>query len=174
MNAFAIPQLELPAIPPMREWVERHARVAAAIVTGPVEFRPERLAPHFQNTVYMAAADLVLTATACSRPLLLKEMRSVARQSGLDAMILRVAQCDPVTFDIYMQQADRWLVATRLWIHGPNQQAWFVPSTTGGPAVRASALGLETSDAPYNDEDERRVGLQFASIAFAAALTRRF
>lgn len=155
--------------PPMQVW--RLMLATTALIDGFVDQAPMDFHPALENSMIMPQAGIMLTGTRCGTPLLVREVRNIARAVDRDAIIVRAAP-DPTlaTFDVMLSGVQRPFLGYRVWIRQPMGCAWFVPTAGEASFIRLDPEGLEVSQtAPYVDEVDRHRGLEagreFLSVA---------
>ena len=104
-------------------------------------------------------AGVVVTATACDRPLFFAECETLARFLQMDLVLLR---CDPLlgaSFDVLMAGSQNWLCDFLAWRRDGGDM-WLVPTQASGPFLRLTKEGLEAYEgAPYSNGSERYAGI---------------
>jgi hypothetical protein len=156
--------------------VQRLMLALTVVVDGFVNRTPQEFHPALLNSFLMPQADVLVTGTRCSAPLLVREVRNIAGAVDRDAIIVRAA-LDPkhASFDILLRAAERPLLAYRLWVRQPMGAAWLVPTAGERAHVRLDPLGLELSlEPPYTDEVDRHRGLRAGSEFLSVAVTGWF
>ena len=165
------PGIQLDPVPEPRTRVRRLMLAISLVVDGPLETKPERFNPALTNSLYMPQAGLLVVGTGCARPLLLREAAGISTAADLDVLLVRAGEDpDEVTFDVQRNGERRADCAYRLWMPRPSEDAWLIPTAGEECFVRLTALGLEVTDAaPFEDADDRRIGLlrgdEFLSVA---------
>lgn len=167
-NVDAIPE------PPIH--VQRLMLALTVAVDGFVDREPQDFHPALLNSFVMPQADVLVAGTRCSVPLLVREVRNIAKAVDRDAIIVRAAR-DPkhASFDILLQAVERPLLAYQLWMRQPMGAAWLVPTAGERAHVRLDPLGLQLSlEVPYTDEVDRHRGLKAGSEFLSVAVNGWF
>jgi len=166
------PGLQLDPIPPQCVQVRRLMLATTYLVDGMVETMPEKWHPALENSLVMPLAGIIVAGTRCSRPLLTREVRDIAKAVERNAIIVRAADTAAhATFDVVLHGVERPFCGYRLWMPQPVGCAWLIPTAGEKTYVRLDLLGLEvTSTAPFCDEVERYRGLRFGSEFLSVAV----
>lgn len=164
------PRFDFEPVPEPRQKVRRLMQAFGLVVDGLIDQQPGTYNPHLSGCFYMSQASLLITGTACRRPLVLREAREIALASGLDAIVVRMDEEGDATFDIQLQHLEPLLCRYCLWMERPGETAWLVPSAGEPHFLSISPFGLElTAAAPFSSPEERSAGLdrgsEFLSVA---------
>jgi hypothetical protein len=156
-----VEQRALPALPEARPATKEKMLAIAALIDVPVDIWPHRSGILPTGCWWLPQASLALFGTACTRPMLFDEVRTISGATSLSELIVRDYSIAGVrtryTFDAYHEGS--WHVRHLLWI-SEGGSGWLVPDLGGGPYLRLAQFGLEvTQDAPFCDVRDRFAGL---------------
>ncbi|EMD81905.1 hypothetical protein [Pacificimonas flava] len=153
------PETGEPFLPRMRRAVTARVHACAAEVDDLVDLDVSRDHAILGGCAVMQYAGLIVTGTACRRPLLFAEGEALGRRTGLDLLLMRfdVQPCG-TTFDIRLDANGAWLTNFALW-RGRGEM-WLVPEAGEEACIKVTQFGLETClPAPFASSDEREKGM---------------
>ena len=148
---------------PVMPWTTQRVRsrmMALALAIG-AEIDPEtrERAGTLAGTITMSFAQLLIAGTSCPRPWLFPEMIQLARETGLEVVLLRFDVTRGVSFDILLQDRRHILCGYAPW-RSAGGDLWFVPTLGKGPYLRALPTGLARErEAPFIDREDREAGI---------------
>lgn len=158
-------------IPQPRQSVRRYMLATSMLVDGPVNVQPDRIDGRLANTLLMTQAELFIVGTGCRRPLMLREAADLSTAASLDAIVVRTDDDGVrISFDVKKVSTDRMFTAYRLWMRGPAEAPYLIP--TGGEMffIRPTPFGLEvTTHPPFTTEVEKQVGLVHGAVYLSVA-----
>lgn len=152
---------EMPLLPEPRVSTKEKMLAIAAIIDVPIDVTPSRFGILPQGCWWMPTAQLVLYGSACQRPILLDEVGTVCKATGLSGLIVRDynmrAAPTRFTFDVYHEGS--WHLRHLLWI-SEGGTGWLVPDGGDDAFLRLSQCGPDMTDKPpFVDRKERLEGL---------------
>ena len=107
-------------------------------------------------------AGVVVTATACDRPLFFAECEALAQFLQMDLVLLRFDPLVGASFDVLMAGSQNWLCDFLAWRRDGGDM-WLVPKQASGPYFSLTKEGLEAYEgAPYSNGSERYAGIMRA------------
>lgn len=167
-------QVGAPPLIPEPHPTVRHLMLAMSLlIDGKVDVDPARNNPAAANCFELPAASLILAGTRCRRPLMVREVATVGRQVGRDAIVVRTGrEFEParISFDIHLLHGGLPLMGYRLWMPQPAGNAWLVPSTSEEPFIRLDPNGLDVGDCwPFVDEFDLHRGMVWANQYLSVA-----
>ena len=166
---------DLPLLPEPKAVTKEKMLAIAELIDVPVDVTPHRGGILPQGCWWMPQAQLVLYGSACQRPILLEEIRTVCSATGLSGMILRQcsisASSTRYTFDAY--HGASWYLRSLLWI-SEGGTAWLVPDWGDDDFIRLSQWGLDVADRPpFLNKEDRFYGLARGTDYLEAFKRRR-
>lgn len=152
---------DLPTLPDPRPATKEKMLALAALVDVPVDIAAHRTGILPRGCWWMPQAQLVLYGSACQRPILLDEVGTVCRATGLSGLIVRdysmSASRTRYTFDAY--HGGSWHLRHLLWI-SEGGSGWLIPDGGDDTYFRLSQWGLDgTDEPPFLGREDRFYGL---------------
>ena len=107
-------------------------------------------------------AGVVVTATACDRPLFFAECETLAGFLQMDLVLLRFDPLLGASFDVLMAGGQTWLCDFLAWRRDGGDM-WLVPARASGPFFCLTKEGVDAYEgAPYSKGSERYAGIMRA------------
>lgn len=166
---------DLPRLPEPRPSTKEKMLAIAELIDVPVDVTPHRSGILPRGCWWLPQVQLVLYGSACQRPILLDEVRTVCSATGLSGLIVRdyrvSASRTRYTFDAY--HGGIWHLRHLLWISEAGT-GWLVPDGGDDTYLRLSQWGLDRAEEPpFLDREERFYGLARGADYLAAFVRRR-
>lgn len=152
-----------PILAPTTHAAKNRARefiLASSAIIDPLAARRD---PIVTECFVAPAAEFVLAATCCYRPMLLPECATIARATGFDMILLRYDADRGASFDVLFRQTDRWLCRYLAW-RRRGGDLWLIPSAGDNPYIRIRNSGISrVLFAPFACPEERSGGTILAT-----------
>lgn len=134
-------------LPPTNRSIRSHVQKLAAALG--VSADTDEMSRQLKQASFLMlpAINILLTGTACSRPLLFRECDDLARFTGADIILLRYDVDTGVTLDMKLQGQLNWLRHYAPYFLGGD--VCFVPEEGSGPVLRASPNGMAVQSLPH-------------------------
>ena len=167
---------ELPLLPEPRPAIKEKMLAVAALIDVPLDITPHRTGILPEGCWWLPQARLILFGSACGRPLLLNEVRTICSGTGLSGLLVREC-CVPAArthYSLDAFHAGRWHARHLLWI-SEGGSGWLIPDVgSDATYLRLSQWGLDgTGEAPFRKPDERSTGLIRGDDYLASFVRRR-
>lgn len=166
---------DMPLLPEPRPNTKEKMLAIAELINVPVDVTPHRSGILPRGCWWMPQAQLVLYGSACQRPILLDEVRTVCSATGLSGLIVRdcitPASRARYTFDVY--HGGSWYLRHVLWV-SEGGTGWLIPDGGDDTYLRLSQWGLDRVEAPpLLNRKERFYGLARGADYLADFVRRR-
>lgn len=159
MMTLAPPVTEAPTLARTSQRVrDRVAELALAMGTR-VDAEARQTHPLMRGCFVLSSAGVVLSGTACARPMWQSQCLSIAQDTGFDFGLLRFDPIEGVTLDWLPPDGADPLIGYHVW-RTPAKGLWFIPSAGDGPFVRAGDWGIKREKTPpFTTAAQRSAGI---------------